>query len=326
MKPYQKEILLAGLLGVLVPWLLLNGAVMRMTRIPPASTLPMETTRGAAAFQIPVLTKDGTTEQMELQNYLTCVVLEEMPAEFEPEALKAQAVVARTYALRRFQSGTKHPGGAVCTESACCQGFRTKEEYLARGGTEEEFEKIHTAVAATEGLVLTYGGKLIEATYFSCSGGKTEDALAVWGSDIPYLRSTDSPEAAYTDKTLASVTFTSSEFAKALGVSLTGAPATWLGDVTYTAGGGVDSMVIGGVSYKGTTLRQLLGLRSTAFAITAVGDHITVTTRGYGHRVGMSQYGAEAMAVQGSSFEEILAHYYQGTVLTQWIDNTQELG
>lgn len=325
MNQFQKELLLAAVLGVLVPWLLLNGAVYRMTTVPMPTDQPTETTLPAAAFMMPVLTEGGL-EQIELSDYLTCVVLGEMPADFEPEALKAQAVVARTYALRSFQSGTKHPGGAVCTESSCCQGFCTKEDYLAKGGTEADFDKIHAAVTATQDLVLTYGGKLIEATYFSSSGGKTEDALAVWGTDVPYLRATDSPEDGFTDQTLASVTFTAKEFTDALGVSLTGSPATWLGNVTYTAGGGVDTMVIGGVTYQGTTLRQKLELRSTAFAMTAVGDHITVTTRGYGHRVGMSQYGAEAMAVQGSSFEEILSHYYQGTTLTQWIDNKDKLG
>ena len=325
MNQFQKELLLAAVLGVLVPWLLLNGAVYRMTRVPMPTIQPTETTQAASAFSLPVLTDSGMTH-MELNEYLTGVVLGEMPSDFELEALKAQSVVARTYALRSFESGTKHPGGAVCTESSCCQGFCTKEDYLLGGGTEAGFDKIRSAVTATAGLVLTYGGELIEATYFSSSGGKTEDALAVWGTDVPYLRATESPEEDFADKTIASITFTSQQFADALGVSLTGSPATWLGDVTYTAGGGVNTMVIGGTTYQGTTLRQKLGLRSTAFVMTAVGDHITVTTRGYGHRVGMSQYGAEAMAVQGKSFEEILAHYYQGTALTQWIDKGDKLG
>ena len=164
------------------------------------------------------------------------------------------------------------------------------------------------------------------ATYFSCSGGRTEDAAAVWGSDVPYLQATDSPESAYYDKTIATVTFTAAEFSTALGQDLSGSPATWFGSITYTKGGGVDTMVIGGTTYKGTTLRQKLGLRSTAFTMTAVGDHITVTTRGYGHRVGMSQYGAEAMAAQGSTYEQILRHYYKGTELLNWIDNMENLG
>ena len=167
----------------------------------------------------------------------------------------------------------------------------------------------------TSGYVLTYQGELIEATYFSCSGGSTEDAVAVWGTDVPYLRATDSPgeenAAHYTD----TVTFTPAEFANALSLELTGNPAGWLGKVTYTAGGGVDTMEIGGISFKGTALRKILNLRSTAFTMSAGENGITVTTKGYGHRVGMSQYGADAMAVAGSSFAEILAHYYRGTTL-----------
>ena len=325
MKKMWTEILLAAFFGLVVPWMVLNaftGQVPNGTE----TTAPTQSLPAVRTFLIPVLMPDGSTQTMALDSYLTCVVLGEMPPSFEPEAQKAQAVVARTYALRAYESGTKHPGGAVCTEPSCCQGFRSKADYLAQGGTEAEYLQIEAIVAATEGQVLTYGGKLIEATYFSSSGGRTEDALAVWGSDVPYLRSTDSPEEAYIEKTLATVTFTAEEFSDALGVALSGTPASWFGCVTYTAGGGVETMVIGGVAYKGTTLRQLLSLRSTAFTMTAVGDHITVTTRGYGHRVGMSQYGAEAMAVQGSTYQEILAHYYQGTTLTDWIDNTADLG
>ena len=112
------------------------------------------------------------------------------------------------------------------------------------------------------------------------------------------------------------VTFTPGEFQTALGVTLSGSPKSWFGTTTYTEGGGVASMTIGGESYTGTKLRSLLGLRSTAFAV-AVGEEITITTKGFGHRVGMSQYGADAMAVTGSTFEEILAYYYQGTTLTR---------
>ena len=325
MNKLWREILGAAFLGLVVPWMLLNALIRPQTPAPETS-IPTDTQQNTAAFFMPVLMPDGQIQKIELDEYLTCVVLGEIPVDFEPEAQKAQAVVARTYALRSVDSGSKHPGGAVCTEPSCCQGYCSKEDYLSNGGTEEGYQKIHSAVTATTGEVLTYEGKLIEATYFSSSGGRTEDALAVWGSDVPYLQATDSPESAYHDKTVATVTFTAKDFSTALGQSLPGSPATWFGAVTYTEGGGVDTMVIGGTAYKGTTLRQKLGLRSTAFTMTAVGDHITITTRGYGHRVGMSQYGAEAMAVDGSTYEQILAHYYKGTTLLNWIDNMENLG
>lgn len=325
MNKLWREILGAAFLGLVVPWMLLN-ALIRPRSPAPDEPPPTQNREMTAPFLMPVLMPDGQIQKIELDDYLTSVILGEIPAEFEPEAQKAQAVVARTYALRSYESGTKHPGGAVCTQAACCQGYCSKEDFLSKGGTEDGYQKIHAAVTATTGEVLVYEGRLIEATYFSSSGGKTEDALAVWGSDVPYLQATDSPESAYYDKTIATVTFTAAEFSTALGQDLSGSPATWFGNITYTEGGGVDTMVIGGTTYKGTTLRQKLGLRSTAFTMTAVGDHITVTTRGYGHRVGMSQYGAEAMAAQGSTYEQILAHYYKGTELLNWIDNMENLG
>lgn len=264
---------------------------------------------------IVVLMPEGETAVRNLDEYLVSVVLREMPSTFHPEALKAQAVVARTYALKRKSSGLKHPGADVCTQPSCCQGYYAVDAYLRDGGTVTSLEKIKAAVNDTSGLVLTYEDMLIEATYFSCSGGTTEDAVAVWGTDIPYLQSISSPgeenATHYTD----TVTFTTEEFEEFLGRDLPGMPSQWQESVSYTAGGGVDQMRICGVSYSGTTLRQLLNLRSTAFVMTAVGDHITITTKGFGHRVGMSQYGAEAMATQGKTFQEILAYYYQNTRL-----------
>ena len=240
-----------------------------------------------------------------------------MPASFEEEALKAQAVVARTYAVRAREGKGKHDDGDICGDSACCQGYLAPDDY---GGTQEALSKVRNAVSSTAGQVLTYEGKLIEATYFSCSGGVTEDAVAVWGTDVPYLQSVKSPgeenATYYTD----SVQFSVKEFASRLGINLTGKPDSWFGGTKQTTGGGVDTMVIGGVTFKGTELRKLLGLRSTAFTMVAMDEVITVTTRGYGHRVGMSQYGADAMAALGRTYDEILAHYYQGTELKKWFD------
>ncbi|MBR4016323.1 MAG: SpoIID/LytB domain-containing protein, partial [Oscillospiraceae bacterium] len=129
------------------------------------------------ARKIPVLFDDGTVHDMELDTYLTSVLLNEMPADFETEALKAQAVVSRTYTLYTM-SNAKHDNAAVCTDSGCCQGYCDKDQYLQKGGTEDAVRKIEDAVLQTKNLVLTYDGMLIEATYFSCSGGKTEDAKA----------------------------------------------------------------------------------------------------------------------------------------------------
>jgi len=264
---------------------------------------------------IPVLQQNGTVKDIPLEEYLVCVLLCEMPTDFELDALKAQAVVARTYTLRRAVTGGKHINAVVCTDPSCCQGYKEIQDFLNSNGTEEAVSRLRSAVKQTDRLVLTYDDKLIEATYFSCSGGKTEDAKAVWGTDIPYLQATLSlgEEIAkyYTD----TVTFTTAEFQELINCDLPENTGSWFGRVTYTDGGGVATIQIAGKEYTGTALRSLLSLRSTAFVISVVGDTVTVTTKGFGHRVGMSQYGAEAMAMSGSDFQEILSHYFQGTQL-----------
>lgn len=318
MNKLWKEIVTAAVMGMAVPGFLIWFAAGLLENYPQTepATQPEAVTRPAEGPVYEILLRgENGTEAMALEEYLVGVVLGEMPASFETEALKAQAVVARTYTMLANRSGGKHADGSICADPGCCQAYIEPEEYLSHGGTEESVQKIRSAVADTSALVLTYEGALIEATYFSCSGGRTEDAVAVWGSEYPYLQAVESPgeeHAAYHTDT---VTFTPEEFQAALGVTLPGTPDSWFGAVTYTDGGGVDTMVIGDGTYRGTELRKLLGLRSTAFTVSA-GEKILITTRGYGHRVGMSQYGADAMALAGSDYGEILAHYYQGTVLT----------
>ena len=265
-------------------------------------------------LKVSVLTDTGAV-QMELEEYICCVVLAEMPADFEPEALKAQAVVARTYTCRKREE-SKHSLADVCTDFSCCQAFFSPEYFLQNGGTEEALEKVRSAVYDTKGEVLFYNGELIEATYFSCSGGKTEDAQAVWGTEVPYLQSVSSPGEENATHYMDTVIFSSAQFCEKLDVPLPALLDYGIGNISYTNGGGVETIVIGGNTFSGTRVRQMLGLRSTAFVITWAGESVTVTTKGFGHRVGMSQYGAEAMAVAGSDYKEILYHYYQGTELS----------
>lgn len=324
MKKLTAQILTAILMGIVVPTILLNIAVYlhKDQKQEPDTTDPQDQTmqepESNSEVWIPVLLNDGKRVDMVLDDYLTGVVLAEMPSSFEPEAQKAQAVVARTYALRRLESGGKHTDGAVCTDPACCQGYLDPETFLQRGGEKSSLEKVNRCVRETSGQVLLYNGRLIEATYFSCSGGSTEDAVAVWGTDIPYLRATESPgeenAAHYSD----TVYFTADNFQAALGEDLPGRPTEWFGTVSYTSGNGVAAMEIGGKVYTGTQLRSTLGLRSTAFTVTPTADGVTITTRGFGHRVGMSQYGADAMAVNGSDYRQILQYYYTGTELAEY--------
>ena len=285
----------------------------------PQDTLP-STSEPAPKSYLISLEYAGQTQLIELEHYLVGVVLAEMPASFELEALKAQAVAARTYAIKHTMRSTRHDNHTICADHTCCQAYIDPAEYIADGGSQSSVDRVCRAVEETKSQVLIYDGQLIDATYFSCSGGATENAVAVWGRDIAYLQSVPSPgeeDATYfTDQK----TFTPEELQTALGIRLNGAVNTWFSDVSYTAGGGVDQMTIGGVSYRGTTLRTLLGLRSTAFSVSIRNNLIIIQTCGYGHRVGMSQYGANARAKEGKVYSEILTYYYCGVELVQYFE------
>ena len=261
-------------------------------------------------FRLPVL-KEGEVVSVSLGDYLVGVVLAEMPLSFPGEALKAQAVASRTYALRRYEH-RKHGAAAVCVESGCCQGWRDPE-----AADPAERAIAEAAVRATDGLAIYYEGALIEATFFACSGGRTEDAAAVWGGELPYLQAVESPgeEAAahFTDEVRVSL----EEFRAALeeldgAVDFPEALGGWVGSVSCTPGGGVDEIELGGRVFTGKQLRKAFGLRSTAFTLELTAEEAVFVTRGCGHRVGMSQYGAAAMAREGAGFVEILEWYYQG--------------
>lgn len=299
---------MAFLLGIVIPGIIISGA----EKLLPQVEKPTNPTEPIVSDTIPVLL-DNTVVNMDLNQYLVGVLLGEVPADFELQALMAQAVVARTYACKRHTLADKHPQGAVCTSPSCCQAYRPVERYLSEGGKSSSVDRVRQAVERTSGQVLVYDGKLIDATYFSCSGGRTEDALAVWGTDVPYLQAVDSPGEEQATHYTDSVQFSPEKFKELLNIETEEPPSKWFGQVIYTDGSGVDSIEIAGKVFKGTQLRTLLGLRSTAFTMTAIGNTIHITTRGFGHRVGMSQYGAEAMAVRGSTYKEILAHYYTGT-------------
>ena len=329
MKLFWKEILVCLIMGLVVPGALMevSGSILQKNgKLPPEPepTLPVvaQTTRETLPEGPEISVRFGENEirKADLEEYLVGVVLAEMPASFETEALKAQAVAARTYAGKAHRTGGKHGDGSVCTQDRCCQAWMDPEEYLKQGGMPQAVEKVRYAVAATAGEVLIYRGELIEATYFSCSGGSTEDAKAVWGSDFPYLRAVESPGEEQAQPYEETRSFSREKLEMLLDVVLPDDPGSWLGEITRTPGQGVDQIVIGGKTFTGTQLRGLLGLRSTFFTASSGERGLVITTRGYGHRVGLSQYGADAMAAAGKSYVEILGHYYQGTVLCQLSD------
>ena len=303
----KRHILYTLITGILIPSLLI-ALTLRLTDRgedePKQTDITNPEQQQVQERIVRVLTDSGVVS-LKLENYIACVVQGELPADFEPEAMKAQAVVARTYTCNR-QQNPKHENADVCTDSACCQACVSLEDDVI-------FDRVKDAVAQTEGQVLTYQGDIIEATYFSCSGGKTEDAKAVWGSDVPYLQSVESPGEEMAPRYTDTVRFSVQEFRSCLEIA--DGPIK-IENIRYTEGGGVLDLSVNGKTFSGTQLRKLLKLRSTAFVITVMGDSVTVTTKGFGHRVGMSQYGAEAMALQGKTYQEILSHYYVGTELT----------
>ena len=270
------------------------------------------------AAQTVKLFTGSAAEEVPLEEYLVQVVLSEMPPSFEPEALKAQAVAARTFALKKTESG-KHKDYDLCADAACCQAWTSlaalEEKY---GDTfSEVFKKVQDAVLETAGEALYYQDKLTDATYFSCSGGSSEAAVAVWGTEVPYLQAVPSPGEEDAPRYASEVFFSAEEFSRILlaenpACILSGSPDTWAGETAYTAGGGVDTIMLGGQRFSGTAVRRLFGLNSTRFTLSCENDTFTFFVLGFGHRVGMSQYGAQNMAKQGFDYRTILQYYYRG--------------
>ena len=237
------------------------------------------------------------------------------------EALKAQAVAARTYAMN-CAAGKKHGDAQVCADYKCCQAWQDDAALREKWGVDYDMyiEKIRAAVAATEGQYLSYDGEAVFAAFHSSSAGATEASGSIW-SERPYLISVSSPETEEDVPNFVSrVDCTELDFRDTLlsahpEADFTGDASGWVGEISRDESGRVASVVLGGVSVSGTELRSLFALRSTAFELEYDGGfHFTVT--GYGHGVGMSQYGAKVMAEDGDDYRAILAHYYTGCELT----------
>ena len=265
-----------------------------------------------------LLRTDGSVETLTMADYLFGVVAAEMPASFEPEALKAQACAARTYAARLRSSG-KHDGADLCDDSSCCQAYLPPDAARARWGLSAQTysEKLAAAVAETDGLGVLSGGEPIQAVFFSSAPGQTVDAAAVWGSEVDYLKSVSSPEGDEVPNYHSRVALSADQVRQAAqgaypAVNLSGDPAGWFDPPSTDGGGTVLSQRLGGVTLTGSQLRQLFSLRSAAFTVTWDGSQFVFSVTGYGHGVGMSQYGANAMAKEGKTFRDILTWYYSG--------------
>lgn len=260
---------------------------------------------------VSVRRSDGRVVSLELEDYVTGVVGAEMPALFSSEALKAQAVIARTYALKANSMGQ------VLSDNESTQSYKDNGELasLWGGSYSSYYSKIKDAVNSTKGVYLTYNGNYIEAVYHSTSNGRTEDSSNVWGNSYPYLVSVDSVYDNTNPSFSISKSFSYSDLSSKLGIGVNS--SSEFNILGYTSGGRVSSISIDGNQFSGVSFRSMLGLRSADFDIVKNDDGVVITTRGYGHGVGMSQYGANGMGKAGYSYQDILLHYYPGVSLGQ---------
>lgn len=262
--------------------------------------------------------KTGNTEQVNIDDYLCNVVSAEMPADFEIEALKAQVIVARTYTIYKILN-KKHENADICDDSTCCQAWISKEDRLARweeSKRENNWQKINDCVNSTKGKIITYNNHPINAFFHSNSGGVTEIPVNVWGgTGYPYLQSVEtSGEDAY-NQYASEVVFTQEELINKLkqkysDISIDFSNENEIKILEYTESTRVKTVKFGNHEISGVEARTLLGLKSTNFEITKDGDNIKFSVKGYGHGVGMSQTGADSMAKQGSTAEDIIKHFY----------------
>ncbi len=272
-------------------------------------------------------TAEDAVRQVNLEEYLVGVVAGEMPASFEREALKAQAVAARTYIINREKANNEeslqlHKGAAICTDASHCKAYVSVEQTKTNWQEqwEENYAKMKSCVDETAGVIITYNNEPISAVFHSTSSGRTENAEDVWGGNVPYLKSVVSEGEELSPRYTSTVEVTLSEFQEKLrqhypDIEFSKEPANWVEGMERAESGSVKTIRICGKSFKGTELRTLFGLRSANFTLGMKGDLVVFQVTGNGHGVGMSQYGANYAASQGANYEEIIRKYYQGVSL-----------
>lgn len=268
-------------------------------------------TTNSSVSEITVYRSNGSVINLNMTDYLIGVVSSEMPASFNLEALKAQSVLARTYALKAKQTGKK------LTDTVSTQSYIDMDQMKNKWGNSFNtyYNKIKNAVENTNGEYLSYNGNYIEALYHSTNNGKTESSLDVFGNYYPYLISVSSEYDKNASSYLRTINMPLDTISNKLGLSLNNDSV--INILSYTDGGNIKEININGNNFSGKKVRELLGLRSADFDISISDNNANITTRGYGHGVGMSQYGANGMANAGYGYKDILSHYYPGTTLTK---------
>lgn len=271
----------------------------------------INSTTNSSVSEIIIYRSNGSVINLNMTDYLIGVVSSEMPASFNLEALKAQSVLARTYALKAKQTGKK------LTDTVSTQSYIDIDQMKNKLGNSFNtyYNKIKNAVENTNGEYLSYNGNYIEALYHSTNNGKTESSLDVFGNYYPYLISVSSEYDKNASSYLRTINMPLDAISNKLGLSLNNDSVISI--LSYTDGGNIKEININGNIFSGKKVRELLGLRSADFDISISDNNANITTRGYGHGVGMSQYGANGMANAGYGYKDILSHYYPGTTLTK---------
>jgi len=285
-------------------------------------TVPPEKNECAVTISI-YNAKTNETELILLEDYIVGVMLCEMPASFDIQAIKACAVAARTYTLYRIINGSdqKHLAASVCTDWSHCQGYISYEEACEKWSyelVEKIYPKIKSAVYDTAGIIITSKGAICDAVYHASSSGYTESARNLWGYDIPYLKSVATPENEQnTDNFKREFSFSAEKFKDILKAdSFSGIFSSdsekWLGKTEYNACGRVAYVEISGIKMSGASLRRAFGLSSTVFSVRYENGNIVFSCQGFGHGAGLSQCGANVLAKNGWGYADILCHYYTG--------------
>lgn len=290
----------------------------RAPELPRAAENIVAVSEKKAPQNISILCEDGkTVKTVDIEDYLPGVVAAEMPAAYEEEALKAQAVAARSYILSRAErQGDRHPTAAVCSDPSHCKAWLSEEEAKAkwqRSLRDAYWKKIKKAVDDTCGEYMVYDGETVEAFFFARSGGRTESSADVWGGDRPYLQSVESEGDILSPDLESTVWVSADEFWHgicALDGTAVRCDPIQTGELRRTEGGGVAAVGIGGREFRGADIRRIFGLKSANFTIVPENGGVRFDVRGYGHGVGMSQFGANYMAKNGKKYTEILEHYY----------------
>lgn len=267
---------------------------------------------------------DSVIDEFNLEEYITGVVAAEMPASFHAEALKAQAIAARTFAISRARGlygiTGEHFGANICTDPGHCQSYISEERYINNRGSEEAWEKISNAVLETKGIVMTYAGQIINPLYHSNSGGITENIESVWSNigEVPYLKSVYSDDESMYAGFEKTTVYLWDEVKKRIAnrypeADIGNNPSENIEVILYSTSGRVEQIKIGNTIMSGAEFREMLGLPSTNLEFNYINDNeVEILSKGYGHGVGMSQCGADSLAKKGSNYKEILGFYYLG--------------